>query len=261
MSRRRFYATRIDLPQASIEGRQAHHLAQVLRAKPGQLYDIAHGGRAWLGRIAAVSRERIIFDLLEELSGAASGLGIELAASIVRFDPFEWMLEKATELGAAQIHPLVSRRTEPHLAQAAVKRADRWERLLIEATQQSRRAAPPGLSQPRPLQDFLGDERAHDADGAGAGGPEETLRLIASELGAARPLRRQLEATATPPRRAVVLIGPEGGWAEEEVEAARAAGFLPVSLGPRVLRAETAALATLAVLQCWWEPAPETIAD
>lgn len=244
MSRRRFYATRIESTQAWIEGRTARHLIDVLRAKPGQLYDIAFSGRAWLGRIATVGRDRVSFELLEELEETATGLQIDLAPSIIKFDPFEWMLEKATELGVTRIHPLITRRTEAQLGEAAGKRSERWQRLLIDATQQSRRTTPPDLLHPRPLHEFLQQERPTE-------GETGTLRLIASELGDAGPLRQRIEAL-TPPQRCVVLIGPEGGWTEEEATAAHAAGFLSISLGPRILRAETAALAVLAVLQMWW---------
>ncbi len=248
MSRRRFYATRIESAKAWMEGRTARHLIDVLRAKPGQLYDIAWSGRVWLGRIATVGRDRISFDLLEELEQTATGLQLELAPAIVKFDPFEWMLEKATELGVTQIHPLITRRTEVRLAEAAAKRSERWQRLLIDATEQSRRSAPPVLTQPCALREFLEQEKQQEEESG-------TLRLIASELGGAVPLRRRMEAiemTKAPLLRCHVLIGPEGGWTEDEIAAAQAARFLPISLGPRILRAETAAIAVLAVLQAWW---------
>lgn len=245
MSRRRFYATRIESTQAWMEGRTARHLIDVLRAKPGQIYEVAFSGRAWLGRIATVGRDRVSFDLLEERQETATCLQLELAAAIVKFDPFEWMLEKATELGVTRIHPLITRRTEPRLGEAAGKRAERWERLLIDATQQSRRSAPPLLLLPRPLHEFLQQEKQQEQENG-------TLRLIASELGEAEPLRRRMEMLAAPPQRCLVLIGPEGGWTEDEATAAQAAGFLPISLGPRILRAETASIAVLAALQMWW---------
>lgn len=245
MSRRRFYATRIESTQAWIEGRTARHLIDVLRAKPGQVYEIAWSGRAWLGRIATVGRDRLSFDLLEELEETTTELQLELAPAIVKFDPFEWMLEKATELGATRIHPLITRRTEPRLGEAAAKRVERWERILVDATQQSRRTAPPEMMHAVRLQEFLQQE---------GGRAEETgtLRFIASELGETQPLRRLLEAFATPPKRCLVLIGPEGGWTEDEAAAAQTAGFRPISLGPRILRAETASIAVLAALQMWW---------
>lgn len=245
MSRRRFYATRIESTQAWMEGRTARHLIDVLRAKPGQLYDVAWSGRAWLGRIATVGRDRVSFDLLEELEQATAGLQLELAPAIVKFDSFEWMLEKATELGVTRIHPLITRRTEVRLAEAAAKRSERWQRLLIDATQQSRRNAPPELMQSRTLQGFLQQEKQQEEE-SGA------LRLIASELGGAEPLRYRTETISTPPQRCLVLIGPEGGWTEDEIAAAHAAGFLPISLGPRILRAETASIAVLAALQIQW---------
>lgn len=243
MSRRRFYATRVESTQAWIEGRPARHLADVLRAKPGQIYELAWSGRAWLGKISAVARDRVGFELLEELAPPPSGLIIDLAPAIVKFDAFEWTLEKATELGAAGIHPLITRRTDARLAEAAVKRMERWERLLVEATEQSRRTQPPVLYHPMPLRDYLREE---------AGEAGDVTRLIASELGEAIPLRQAIADAAGPSKalhRCAVLIGPEGGWTEEEVDAARAAGYSAVSLGPRILRAETAALAVLAVLQ------------
>src|SRR5579863_1001492 len=149
--RRRFFVDRFDSNSAQLSGDAAEHLGRVLRAEPGQLFELSDGRRVWLGRIERVTlskpgRSRIEFALIESLPAFESHLRIELFLSLVKFDPFEWCLEKAAELGATTIVPLAAARTDKALVAAAAKRHARWEKILLESAQQSRRLRPPDLA-------------------------------------------------------------------------------------------------------------------
>ena len=144
--RRRFFVEKFDNQRALMEGEAAHHLGRVLRAQPGQLYELSDGTNVWLGRIETVTRDTVDFSLLEELPGYLPAIETTLLLSVVKFDSFEWALEKATELGVHAIVPLASARSEKALIAAAAKRAERWRKLLLEASQQSRRVQLPGCS-------------------------------------------------------------------------------------------------------------------
>jgi 16S rRNA (uracil1498-N3)-methyltransferase len=232
--RRRFFVEKFEDNHATMEGEAAHHLGRVLRAQPGQLYELSDGSKVWLGRIETVSRDEVDFSLLEELAAPRSALEITLLLSVVKFDSFEWALEKATELGVHSIVPLASARSEKALLAAATKRAERWKKLLLEASQQSRRVKLPLL---RPV---TKPESAFLACDSG-------LRIFLSEAPDTKPLRELLrDRRAT---SAALAIGPEGGWTDAELAAARDAGFHDASLGSLILRTETAVVASLANLQ------------
>jgi 16S rRNA (uracil1498-N3)-methyltransferase len=231
--RRRFFVDRFESQHATMQGEAAHHLGRALRAQPGQLYELSDGASVWLARIDTVARDRVDFELVEQLPACVPQVKIALLLSIVKFDAFEWALEKATELGVSRIVPLASARSEKALLAAAPKRTERWRKILFEASQQSRRVQLPALL---PLSK---PEQALAAC-------TEQPRIFLSESPQARPLRASLagvQATA-----AALAIGPEGGWTESESVAARAAGFQYASLGKLILRTETAVIASLAIL-------------
>jgi 16S rRNA (uracil1498-N3)-methyltransferase len=216
-----------------MEGEAAHHLGRVLRAQTGQLYELSDGERVCLGRIESVSRDRVQFALVEELPAVLPGVDITLLLSVVKFDAFEWAIEKATELGVSTIVPLAAERSEKALLTAAAKRSDRWRKILLEASQQSRRLRVPMLgSLARPDIAF-----ASRKDG---------LRVMLSERATASPLRKVLQGQKV--ERAILAIGPEGGWTDAEFAAAQSSGFLEASLGRLILRTETAVVAALASL-------------
>jgi len=216
-----------------IEGEAAHHLGRVLRAQPGQLYELSDGTKVWLGRIDTVTRDSVEFSLLEEIAAYEQSLQTTLLLSVVKFDSFEWALEKATELGVGRIVPLAAARSEKALLAAAVKRAERWKKLLLEASQQSRRVQVPILDS------VANPETAFAEFNSG-------VRIFLSEAPDARPLREVLQNQKA--TSAVLAIGPEGGWTDAELTAARAAGFQDASLGKLILRTETAVVASLAAL-------------
>jgi len=231
--RRRFFVEQFNGDTAAIDGDTAHHLGRVLRAQQGQLYELSDGQRVRLGRIEQVSRDRIDFALLDEIPAHPPAIDVALLLSVVKFDAFEWALEKATELGVSSIVPLASARSDKTLLAAAGKRAERWKKILAEASQQSRRVRVPVLqtvSQPT---------QAFGAQAAAA------AKVMLSERPDAPALRQILQSEPTR-KQAVLAIGPEGGWTDAEFAAAQASGFREASLGKLILRTETAVVAALA---------------
>src|SRR5215470_9549356 len=144
--RRRFFVEQFVGNRAVMVGDAAHHLGRVLRAERGQLYELSDGSRICLARIEEVKRDRIEFSLVEELPSPKLTLQTTLLLSVVKFDAFESALEKATELGVGTIVPLAAARSEKALLAAAPKRAERWKKILLEASQQSRRPRVPTLA-------------------------------------------------------------------------------------------------------------------
>lgn len=243
MTRRRWIAEHWDEATATIEGAQAEHLARVLRAQPGMEADVVAGGRVFHAQVAAVSQKEIRFNLTAELV-ADPALPVTLVLSIYKFDRMEWAIEKATELGVAAIAPVVSQRTEKHLAQAAEKRAERWRRIAHEAAQQARRSDVPLIHDPVSLASCV--RAASDA-----------ARIVLAEQERTTTLRHAMDeiiAAAGDQMPAIeIAIGPEGGWASQEEALFDANGWRAASLGPRILRAETAAIAALAVIASYLE--------
>lgn len=237
--RRRFFVDRFDPTSAVLHGDSAEHLGRVLRAERGQLYELSDGQHVWLAKVARVElakrgESRIEFSLIELLPATASRLQIDLLLSIVKFDRFEWCLEKATELDATNVIPLAAARTDKPLIAAAGKRRERWKRILLESAQQSRRLKPPVLHE------VATPENAFSRSSAG-------FKVVLSERRDAPPLRDLLRSA--PAANTVILaIGPEGGWTHEELAAAHRAKFAEASLGDNILRTETAVLAAMAIL-------------
>jgi 16S rRNA (uracil1498-N3)-methyltransferase len=231
--RRRFFVEKFHDHRAVMEGEAAHHLGRVLRAQPGQLYELSDGQEVRLGRIESVGRDLVEFALVETVASYKPQLHTSLLLSVVKFDAFEWAIEKATELGVSRIVPLGAARSEKALLAAAAKRADRWKKLLLEASQQSRRVQVPEL-------DTLTKPEAAFASFV------DGTRIMLSESPDARSLRQVLAGKAS--QAAVLAIGPEGGWTDSEFAAARAASFHEASLGRLILRTETAVVASLTAL-------------
>lgn len=239
MTRRRWIADTWNntRTEAALTGEQAAHLARVLRAQPGQIFDVVAEGFLHRAEVRSVSDREVTF-LLHEEHEAESDLPVHLLLAVFKFDHLEWGIEKATELGAASITPVLARRTEKHLAQAAAKRVERWRRIVREASQQSRRTNVPDVFDPAPLKQAL---LSVDAE----------VKLLLAETEQENTLRAALEAA---PQNAgmALAIGPEGGWTAEEMHTFREQGWQHVTLGPRILRAETAAIAALAVTAAFY---------
>jgi len=216
-----------------VSGEDAHHLSRVLRVEPGQQFEISDGAKVYLGEVAGVSKSEVRFRVVEELDGGAPLPALTLYVALIKFDRFEWMVEKATEIGVARIIPVEAARTEHGLFAAAGKRVERWRKIARESSQQSRRVAPPFIEEARKL----------------AGMVAEGCRLRLEEQPGAELLLRALPAGQQP---VSLLIGPEGGWTDQERTRLDGAGWLPVSLGASILRAETAAIVAAGIAAQWW---------
>ena len=232
--RRRFFVEQFESGHAQLRGEAAEHLGRVLRAQPGQQYELSDGREVWLAQIETASKSSIEFALVEQLPAQVARLHTTLLLSIVKFDRFEWCLEKATELGVAHIAPVAAERSEKGLIAAATKRSERWRKILLESAQQARRVAVPILGEP-----------AAAAEACAAIAPA-ALRVLLSEQESAPSLRRVLQGATA--QMAALAIGPEGGWTEREFSAFTAAGFHAASLGGNILRTETAVIAALAAV-------------
>jgi len=243
MTRRRWIAESWDEASATLTGAQAEHMARVLRAQPGMHADVVAGGHVFHAEVAAISPHEVRFNLIAEIQ-ADPALPITLVVSIFKFDHMEWGIEKATELGVAAIAPVIARRTEKHLAHAAEKRVERWRRIAHEAAQQSRRSDVPLIHDPAPL-----------AERVRAG--SQATRVVLAEQERTMTLRSFVDSAVNAAQNEMPLlefaIGPEGGWAPDEEALFDANGWRAVSLGPRILRAETAAIAALAVIASFLE--------
>ena len=235
MTRRRFIANQWTPATASLTGDQAFHLARVLRAEPGQIFEVVAGGFLHRAEILSVSEDEVLFTLHEELEADAA-LPLHLLLAVFKFDHMEWAIEKATELGVSRITPVLARRTEKHLAQAAAKRADRWRRIVLEASRQSRRTTIPEIADPIILKSAL--DREQSPTRILLSETEQTLTLAAALSASVRPAGDESVALA---------IGPEGGWTPEEMTLFTHYSWTAVTLGPRILRAETAAIASIAI--------------
>lgn len=229
MTRRRWIADEIMGNRAALTGDHARHLAQALRAKVGQEFDISTGSEVRRGRIATISPERVEFELREAVAHSDQA-EITAAISIFKFDRMEWAIEKCTELGVARIVPVIAARTEPHLAASSRKRAERWRRIAKQASEQSRRVSVLEISEPMKFKELPG--------------MTGDTRIVLSETE-----KRLMLKDAVPQQSHSILLafGPEGGWKEQEIAGLREHGWLSASLGGTVLRAETAVIAAVAV--------------
>jgi len=236
--RRRFFVDEVRNGQAKIVGDEARHLSRVLRVEPGQRYEISDNRHVYLAEIEAAHKENVVFRTLEKLPTSPASARIELYAALIKFDRFEWIVEKATELGVTEIVPVEAARSERGLEKAAGKRVERWRRIALEASQQSRRAHLPEIGEPVPLAQAI----------ARTGG----YRYVLDENPGGTSLLQALPAVRIAQDTVAILTGPEGGWTDEERASFTAAGWTLVSMGPLILRAETAVIAALAVVSQAW---------
>jgi 16S rRNA (uracil1498-N3)-methyltransferase len=231
MTRRRWIAEEFSGTHAALTGTHADHLVRVLRARVGQEFDVATGSVVRRGRIATIQDGRVEFELGEEVP-AARVPNVTLLLAVFKFDRMEWAIEKCTELGIVRILPVITRRTDAHLVAASAKRVERWRRIALQAAEQSRRAVPPEIAAPIKLKDGVDFNTA-------------ALRIVLAESEQQNSLREVL--ASRPDGEIILAIGPEGGWADDEVQLFQASGWMFASLGPTILRAETAAIAATAI--------------
>ena len=246
MTRRRWIADEVTGNTAVLVGDHAAHLARVLRAEVGQEFDIATGQEVRRGTITTISHDRIEFALgaKQHLKLRSAAPKITLALAIFKFDRMDWAIEKCTEIGVARVIPIIARRTDAHLASAAGKRRERWQRIVRQASEQSRRSAPPEIAAPVSLKDL-------DVDGVLAG---DAVRVVLTEsLAGSKGDTRlgeilQSHSSGVETGDEVTLaVGPEGGWADGELTWFYDMGWVAASLGDTILRAETAAIVATAL--------------
>ncbi len=251
MTRRRWIADEANGNTAALTGDHALHLARVLRAEIGQQFDIAAGTSIRRGTITSIKDDRVEFTLGEELPAAAAP-DLTLALAIFKFDRMEWAIEKCTELGVTRIVPIIARRTDSHLAIASEKRRDRWQRLALQASEQSRRVVPPEITAPMRLKDLsstgvppaVGQASLRQAQGRLSPADVRKAKIVLAESEEDLNLR---EALTPSPSTLTLAIGPEGGWAPDELQWFRDSAWTAASLGDTVLRAETAAIVATAL--------------
>jgi len=229
MTRRRWIADQVSGNRAALTGAHADHLVRVLRARVGQEFDIVANGVVRRGVVVALADSLVDFELGEEIPAQPPAIRLALVLAIFKFDRMEWAIEKCTELGVTRIVPVIARRTDSHLVAAAAKRVERWRRIAVQASEQSRRASPPEIADPNKLREAL----------ALPGG----LKVVLSEAEEQSQLR-----DIQPTGEVLLAIGPEGGWTEDELEHLQTNSWLAASLGPTILRAETAAIAATAIM-------------
>jgi 16S rRNA (uracil1498-N3)-methyltransferase len=245
MTRRRFYAPALafwpDEKSVVLDADETAHLRDVLRLHPGDEVFVFDGtGREFSCAVAAVTRNSCDLTVLSEVepSRPESHLSLSLAIALLKHEKFDLVVQKATELGVHQIIPVNSDRADvrPRSDEQAGKRVSRWQRIALEAAKQSGRARVPEVASPINFAEFV----------KGKAGADQAL-MFAERAG--QSLEKISESFTNPPASLVAVIGPEGGWTDAEIETARESGWSIVTLGGRIMRAETAAIAIVALLQ------------
>lgn len=248
MTLRRFYASRLafapDEESVVLDADESLHLRDVLRLHNGDEVFVFDGtGREFRCAVKSITRHSSELKILSEVEPARpeSPLHLSLAVALLKHEKFDLVVQKATELGANQIIPLTSERADvrPRSDDQAGKRVARWQRIALEAAKQSGRARIPEIAQPVDFATLVKDFSEADSP--------RLLRVMFAER-AGQSFGTMYESFPNPPHL-IALIGPEGGWADAEIELARECGWAIVTLGGRVMRAETAAIAIATLLQ------------
>ncbi|MDA0207113.1 MAG: RsmE family RNA methyltransferase [Acidobacteria bacterium] len=232
MALRRVFVDSVIDGRAIATGARAHHLARVVRMKAGETVEVSDGVEAWTAVAESIDPRQVVFTTIDVLAPPPAAAGLELHLALIKLPRFEWALEKATELGVAAIVPVAAERSDGGLIKAAPKRVERWARIAEEAAQQSRRLAAPSVETPLTLAEALQRPAAvrYFIDFSGQDPTAGRLKGLSSSATVA------------------IFVGPEGGWSDEELALAHNQGSDVISLGPQVLRSETAALAAVSIL-------------
>jgi 16S rRNA (uracil1498-N3)-methyltransferase len=223
----------LNLPSAG-----GYHVARVLRMREGAPLSVFDGGgQEFRAEITRVDGDQVTVKLGDPTPGTAeSPLKITLVQGVSRGERMDWTLQKATELGVAAVIPVLTARSVVRLDEKqAEKKQAHWRGIVVGACEQSGRARIPSVATPLTLREYFANSR------------KDGLRLVLSPSAPA-----SLVGLSSMPAKVELLIGPEGGLDDDELHAAQKAGFMPVRLGPRVLRTETAAVVALSVLQGLW---------
>ncbi|MEZ5427171.1 MAG: 16S rRNA (uracil(1498)-N(3))-methyltransferase [Pyrinomonadaceae bacterium] len=235
---RRFYAPAENFKtgQITLDQEQSRHLLQVLRMNEGAEVRVFDGcGREFLCRIGKVEKRRTVLEIIREISPAAaeSDLDLTLAVAVLKGEKFDLIVQKSVELGVTRLWPLLTRRCDVKLRDSS-RKIERWQKIAVEASKQSGRARLLEIKEPAELDFFLKNSASADLKGG---------RVFFAERGGEGFTRIPAQ------KEMIAVIGPEGGWEEEEIETARDNGFQVITLGGRILRAETAAISIAALVQ------------
>jgi 16S rRNA (uracil1498-N3)-methyltransferase len=233
MARRRFFVEEVHHQRAELVGDDAHHLTRVLRVERGQKYEISDNRQVWLAEVVEAHKNRVVFQTLESVAARQAPVRLTLLVSLVKFERMEWILEKGTELGVECFVPVLAARSERGLEKAVSKRRERWEKVILEAAQQARRDRLPRLEPWVPFPAAITRKGR--------------VQWILDEEGGT-PIMQAAPTNRHPDDDVLILVGPEGGWTEQE----RACGWTRVSLGSQILRTETACLAAAAIVHAFW---------
>jgi 16S rRNA (uracil1498-N3)-methyltransferase len=230
-------------PYAFLEGSEHHHLSRVLRARPGQrVWLVDEKGVRFLAEVRELDREKTKLLILERQEAGGSKIRLSLAQAVLKSKKMDFIIQKATELGIAFFIPILAARSIAKVREEE-KKVSRWQRIAQEAAKQARRMSVPSVLSPQPFFSFLQGLRAGRkfflVEGRG--------RLLREIIIEDPPGQRLFNLPAVN-----ILIGPEGGWTEEEEKQALDNGFEAVSLGDQILRSETAALAALSLVAHFW---------
>lgn len=227
-------------PTVSVTGELLSHLRDSLRIGIGETIVVADGGdRRYRAEITATTRQSMTGRIIEVIPGPPRNAPVLiLGQALLKGEKMDWVIQKTTELGIRTIVPVQSRQS---IVQVKADRIDqqlaRWNRIALEAAQQSEQWRIPAIATPLSLSACL------------AQSPAPTLALILTERRDRIGSLRDVALPASPEASILVLVGPEGGWTQEEIAMAEGAGCVPITLGPRILRAETAAITAIGIVQ------------
>jgi 16S rRNA (uracil1498-N3)-methyltransferase len=241
MSRRRFYSPPADIVGSAVtlSAEETHHLIRVLRLTPGDDAFVFDGcGREYRCRFRGVENHLARLDVQDELDDIVeSPIRLTLAQALAKGEKFDLIVQKATELGVTSLVPLITRYSEVRTQdQPSARRGERWRRISLEALKQCGRRTLVDISAPRTLDEFLRSD-----------GPVSDRWLLVFNERGGKPIREAL-AGVSKQHEIAALIGPEGGWSETELELLKQAGSTEVTLGPRILRTETAAIVAVTLI-------------
>jgi len=252
MTRRRFYAPPDNIARSlvTLSAHETHHLMHVLRMTPGDEAFVFDGcGREYRCSFRRVENDRAQLEISDTLTDVVeSPLHLTLAQALAKGERFDFIIQKATELGVSRIMPLVTRYADVRLDdQQKTNRVERWRRISLEAVKQCGRRRLVEITSPCTLREFIGANEASPDASPGAASHIERAKLLFSERGGIAVT--DAIAGISKPCPIVALVGPEGGWSDDELDILNAFGCQAISLGPRVLRTETAAIAAITLIQ------------
>jgi len=255
MTRRRFYAPpKVFTPDGrsvQLSGEETRHLRNVLRLKAGdEIFVFDGAGKEFQGRVQAVARDSTEVSVIKQVDPAQpeSSLDLILAIALLKGEKFDLVIQKATELGVTQIIPVITARADVRIKSDAdaERKITRWERIALEATKQCGRARLMKIEMPMSFSDLVRGDTENSITLADAS--EDPVQIMFAER-QGTSLAEALGDDKNKPQAVTALVGPEGGWSDDEIEQARTPGWKIVTLGGRILRAETAAIVIAALIQ------------